>query len=812
MNTVASSTAKYAPARTLTKIISRKNLGLLRRIFFIGMLLSLVAGVIFTVLELQTYGLLLFGIAVLFLSLWLEQIMIFSYHNHYYFKGLSSIIGLGDTTIEATVTYEVAEVVASNPEDISKAFCTSQFGTLVLLRAGIQNEAIARYISSDRVNISATGIMLPEGRVFTLIDLGLHLLKQDVAFLRLLQTEGVLSETYSASLQWVIGSYHHEKQRTRWWSKDNLSTVSPIGREWTYGTAYLLDRFSRTISTSAVFSTLTTDTSFATEKIVEIETALQRTQAANVLIIGEAGVGTMDLVVEVDRRIKSGKALGAVASQHIVVLDTNRLLAQSQSREDLELLLLSLLHEAVEAGDIVIVIENISSFIREAEAKGVFIPQLFDEYLATPFLHIIATDTPGGFHTYLEPLGGFTRRFSEVLITEPDLRATTRLLQSIATNQENLFPLLFTYAGLHTITISADRYIVEGVMPDKAIALLHEVIVKASSAGVAFITEDFVYTVVSEKTGVPAGPISSTERDLLLHLEEKLHTKVIGQEPALSAIAKTMRRARAGIQASDKPIGSFLFLGPTGVGKTETAKALASTFFGSEQKMQRLDMSEFSGPDSLERLLGGGEHSGILPDLLREQPYGVLLLDEFEKAAKPVHDLFLQILDEGVFTDGRGSKVNARNAIIIATSNAGSQLILKTVQQRTELSHLTGEIINHIISTGMFRPELINRFDSTIIFEPLRTEEQLQVAQLQLQSLYERIQQRGYTLTIQHELVLALAQKGYDPEFGARPMQRVIQDMVEEKVAQKIISGEAKKGTPITLSLSDFTESELKAV
>ncbi len=808
-NTLASATEEYGAVQGLTSLLSRTTLNRLRRTFFVAMLLCLITGIIFTSLALEAYGLLLLGIGVLFLSLWLDQVMLYGYHNHYYFQGLASIIGLHDTNKRTAATYEVASAVALSPADVSKAFCQSSFGTLVLLRCGIQHETIKQYLTSERTPIEAKDIVLPEERTFTLIDLGLHLLRHDTAFVGLLETEGVLPETYIASLQWVIGSYHQNKQRTRWWSKDNLSRVTPIGREWTYGTAYQLEKFSRSINTSAVFSALTSDTTFAAEKIVEIETALQRGQSANVLIIGEAGVGTMDLVVEMNRRIKNGTALGAVASQHIIVLDTNRLLASAPTREALEQLLFTILNEAVEAGDIIIVIENISSFIREAEAKGVFIPELFDEYLATPFLHIIATDTPGAFHTYLEPLGGFTRRFSEVLITEPDLTATTRLLQSIAVNQEKRFPLLFTYAGLHAITLSADRYIVHGVMPDKAIELLEEVVVKASAAGTALITEDFVYHVVSDKTGVPAGPIGDSERDLLLHLEEKLHTRVIGQEAALSAIARTMRRARAGIQASDKPIGSFLFLGPTGVGKTETAKALAFTFFGSEEKMHRLDMSEFSGTDALERLLGEGTHSGILPDLLREQPYGVVLLDEFEKAAKPVHDLFLQILDEGIFTDGRGNKVNARNAIIIATSNAGSQLILKTVQQRKELTHLTAEIINHIISAGTFRPELLNRFDSTIIFEPLQTGEQLQVAQLQLQSLFDRIKSRGYVLTLEPELVVALAQNGYDPEFGARPMQRVIQDMVEEKVAQKIISGDAKKGTPITLSRRDFTEAEL---
>ncbi|MFW6210297.1 MAG: AAA family ATPase, partial [Patescibacteria group bacterium] len=320
---------------------------------------------------------------------------------------------------------------------------------------------------------------------------------------------------------------------------------------------------------------------------------------------------------------------------------------------------------------------------------------------------------------------------------------------------------------------------------------------------------DYVYTIVSEKTGIPAGPIASEERDRLLHLEDRLHQLVVGQEPAISAIARTMRRARSGIQDSEKPIGSFLFLGPTGVGKTETAKALATVFFGGEHELQRLDMSEYSGDEAVGHLIGTATAPGALPTLLREHPYCVLLLDEFEKASQSVHDVFLQILDEGRFTDARGISVNARNTIIIATSNAGSQLILRTVQQRKELAHLTGHIIDHIVSEGTLRPELINRFDSTIIFEPLDVEEQTEVAGLMLRQLYERIRDRGYELRVSENLLDLLVETGYDPEYGARPMRRVLQDVIEEKVAQKIIAGAVKKGDTLTLDTSDFSEAEL---
>ncbi|MCB9814544.1 ATP-dependent Clp protease ATP-binding subunit [Candidatus Nomurabacteria bacterium] len=808
MYTLEDSIKKYQPAIRLTALMSRSSLSTLRTICFASATLC-GAGVaasayIFNSQYLQPLS----GLALIFSAIWIEQMLTFSYHNSYFFRGLNSLIGLEEESIDGA-TYDVAEAVLKDTSDVAFTFCSSTFGSIALLRAGLSPETIDNFLRSPRQKITTAMVVMPEREIFSLIGLGKYLLIHDVSFKAMIKEAGINEEIFLGSLRWVVGSYHQEKRALRWWSKDNLSRTTGIGREWAYGTAYLLEKFSKDIRTSAVFSTMSLDSTFATEKIVEIENSLIRAKASNVLIIGEAGVGKIDLVMEVQRRIRTGQSLAAITGKQMVVLDTNRLFATHHDKQELETTILKMFDEATIAGNIIIVIENLSTFIREAESMGVFIPELLDEYLALPQLQIIATDTPGAYHTYLETLGGFARRFAEVLIDSPDLSATTRVLQGVALQNETRYHTIFTYAGLNAITLSADRYIVEGVMPDKAIELLVDIATKASQNAVPIITEDYVYKIVSEKTGVPAGPIQDHERDLLLHLEDKLHQQVIGQQAALNAIARTMRRARAGIQSSEKPIGSFLFLGPTGVGKTETAKALAKVFFGGEGKMQRIDMSEYSGPDALEKLIGDGVVAGELPTMLREHPYSVLLLDEFEKATQAVHDIFLQVLDEGMFTDSRGTKVNARNTIIIATSNAGSQLILRTVQQRQELSHLAQEIIDSIIKDGTYRPELINRFDSTIIFEPLNVGQQTEVASLMLGGLYERVKEKGYDLDISADLLGVLVEKGYSPEFGARPMQRVIQDVIEEKVAQKIISGSIQRGDSINLKKSDFTEAEL---
>jgi ATP-dependent Clp protease ATP-binding subunit ClpC len=808
MYTIYEDIKRYEPVLTLVKILPRRILSRLRVLFFSVALLSGSTGTVLYFFELG-FSAPLFGICLIFTGLWIEQILLFSYHNSYYFYGLNSVIGIDDRKISGT-TYEVAETISKNEEDVTKAFCTSRLGTVILLRAGVDSNILDAFFRSQRPYIKSNMIPIPDDKIFTMIMLGRYILQQDSTFALMLKEQGITESVFIGSLEWVMNTHFQEKRRERWWSKDNLAKVQGIGRDWAYGTAYILQRFSRDIKTSAIFSTLTqSNTAFKEEKIAEIEVALARAKASNVLVIGEAGVGTIDLLMEINRRMKTGKSLSPVENQQMILLDTNRLFATHRDKQSLELTLISLFNEAIKAGNIIMVIENLSTFVREAEAMGVFIPELLDPYLATPALHVVATDTPGAYHTFLEPLGGFARRFAEVLIDEPDLSSTIHVLQGIALQNENRYQTLFTYVSLKTIADAADRYIVEGVMPDKAIELLIDIATRANQSGVGVITADYVHKVVSEKTGIPTGPINENERELLLNLESRLHERVIGQQKALDAIAGTMRRARAGIQATDKPIGSFLFLGPTGVGKTETAKALAYIFFGDEKKMHRIDMSEFSGADALVRLIGDGVESGALSDMLREHPYSVLLLDEFEKGARAVHDIFLQILDEGVFTDARGEKVNARNTIIIATSNAGSQLILRTIEQRRELSTLNQEIIDYIVKEGIYRPELLNRFDNTIIFEPLKLEEQGQIAGLMLKGLYERIRERGFELTITRDLMDILVEKGYDPQFGARPMQRVLQNIVEEKVAQKMISGEVQIGDTITLTKADFSPEEL---
>jgi ATP-dependent Clp protease ATP-binding subunit ClpA len=315
-----------------------------------------------------------------------------------------------------------------------------------------------------------------------------------------------------------------------------------------------------------------------------------------------------------------------------------------------------------------------------------------------------------------------------------------------------------------------------------------------------------VLALIEAKTGISTGDVKATERDTLLNLETILHQRIIGQDEAVTSISNAMRRARSDIENPERPMGSFLFLGPTGVGKTETTKALASVFFGKEESIIRFDMSEYQGDDSLARLIGsfGSGKQGVLSSKLREQPYGVLLLDEFEKTNTEVMNLFLQILDEGFFSDMTGKRVNARNLIIVATSNAGSDLVWNLLRDGKDLSANKDVIVNEIINRGIFKPELLNRFDGVILFHPLSTDNLQKIAVLMLKKLQTRLTEKGIELVVNDALLKAVISAGTDPQFGARPMNRAIQEKVEQVIARKIIAGEAPSGSRLEL-----TEAEL---
>lgn len=732
----------------------------------------------------------------------LAQLSLF--YNTLYYRGLDAILR-EDLVDTEGITQEVAAVCVKGEGDLTRGFLMSSYGEEILLRSGIGKDSVDTFLASSRTLIRSESLQLKPHAFLTLQDIGEFLIVKDSTFKAFLFSHSVTEDLFLGANEWVSRVRLQYKARQRWWSRDNLGKITGIGREFSFGIAYELKQYIRDIESMSRFGSSLGDLAYANEVIARVETTLARAKAANVIMVGEPGVGKMDMLIELGKRMEGGRSVESLTGKRLVVFDTDAFVATHTTKEAFEYTFMKLMGGIERAGNIIVVIDNLPAFMRSVEGVGTNVSELLGRFLTSPDVQLVTTTDPGSYHQTLENNHQLLQHFEPILIEKPDLSSTVRVLEGVVRQYEYQHNIFLSYPALVRIAAAADRYIVEGVMPDKAVNLLAEIASHAEQEQQGFIDGQYVDHCVSGKTGIPIGAVTGEERDTLMHLDTILHERVVGQDDAIQAITSTMRRARAGIQSSDKPMGSFLFLGSTGVGKTETAKALAHVFFGNEESMVRFDMTEYSDVNGLERLLGTTTTAGALASKLKEHPYGVLLLDEFEKSAVPVRDLFLQILDEGVFTDARGQHINARNTIIIATSNAGSDLVWKLVQEGKRPSDHKDAIIGSIIERNIFKPELVNRFDAAIIFETLGEEHQQKIAALMLGELKERIKERGYELVVNNVLIEALMKKGYSPEFGARPMRRAVQDIIEEKVALKIIEGGLSIGDTIEFGPEDFT-------
>jgi ATP-dependent Clp protease ATP-binding subunit ClpC len=357
---------------------------------------------------------------------------------------------------------------------------------------------------------------------------------------------------------------------------------------------------------------------------------------------------------------------------------------------------------------------------------------------------------------------------------------------------------IISYPALRQIVDLSGRYMPNSAFPEKAIKVLEDTISYASDS---VVLPSDVSKVIAEKTEAPVGEIESKEREVLLNLEALIHNRIINQSEAVKEVSEAMRRARSEVTIRKGPIGAFIFLGPTGVGKTETSKALAEVYFGNEEKMLRFDMSEFQSENDIPRLIGV---PGLLTTAVRENPFSVLLLDEIEKADLRVRNLFLQVLDEGYITDSSGKKADFRNTIIIATSNAGYKIILEALKNNTPWPETKKKLMDFLFKEGIFQPEFLNRFDAVVLFHPLTEENIFDIAGLMLKKLEKNLKEKGIELILNDDLKRTVARLGYNEVFGAREMRRVIQEKVENVLASALISKKIKRGDKVEINPVNF--------
>ncbi len=572
-----------------------------------------------------------------------------------------------------------------------------------------------------------------------------------------------------------------------------------IGRDWAAGFTPTLDRFGTNISREIEVGRGHFHTLAHSDVLDSVIHSLSEA-SGTVAIVGEAGSGKTGLAYALAQRLLSGKD-SSLRYYQMVSLDASAIMAVS--KDELEKVILQLFAEAVHAGNIILFMDEGQLFFKSG--TGSFdISKILLPVIQNKSVKIIAAFTPHDFQQIKNSNESLVAQLGLINISEPDKDLTMRILEDTALTLEAKNSILISYSALKEAYKLSGQYNQEIAYPGRAIALLEQSLPYVTNK---LLDDKSVQSAIEKTKGVKVSKAGAAETDVLLHLEDKIHERMINQVEAVNVIASALRRGRAGVANPKRPTGSFLFLGPTGVGKTELAKSLAATYFGDEQQMIRLDMSEFQQASDVERLLdAGNDTTKSLILSIREQPFSVVLLDEVEKAHPNILNLLLQLLDEGQLSDSSGKPTSFKNAIIICTSNAGATDIIARINAGESLEEFERPLVDKLISIGQFRPELINRFDEVVLFRPLNQQELFQVAQLMIASVNKTLIDQNITVKLTDAALTQIVQQGYDPEFGARPMRRVVQKTVENAVANKILGGQAEAGTEITLDVADLSK------
>ncbi len=520
-----------------------------------------------------------------------------------------------------------------------------------------------------------------------------------------------------------------------------------------------------------------------------------------VVIIGEAGVGKSSILNGLAQSMAADEVPSILQDKKLYSLSLPALLSGTSASEA-SARLWQVLNEVIRAGNIVLAIENIHQLANVNTGGELSLTDILANTLSKFDLMIVATTSAQDWSHLLDRTA-IGQSLQVVEAPEPDDNKAIQVLESYVPRLEYRDKVFFSYQALQALVELSRRYLPDRRLPDKAINLADEiaVYVRGKKGKNIMITAEDVAQVLASKVHVPLTQVTATESDKLLRLEEILHERIVGQNEAVKVVAEALRRARVNIRDQKRPVASFLFLGPTGVGKTELAKVVAEQYFGDEHNMVRLDMSEYQTAESVYRLIGapsGGENEGYLTQAIRKNPYTLVLLDEVEKAHPDILNILLQVLDDGRLTEATGRTVDFTSAIIICTSNAGTDFIQESMQNKVPMEFIRQSLVQGMLKK-YFRPELINRYDAVVVFKPLSENEIEQVAGLMLTKLADELEKRGIHFKASPEAVKELAHKGFDPLFGARPLRRVLQDNVDNALAKFLLTGKLKRRDVVVL-------------
>ena len=599
----------------------------------------------------------------------------------------------------------------------------------------------------------------------------------------------------------------HAQQRREWFLSPHalLRNFGGIGRSWVMGYTRDLDRLTSDLSESILWKPRRAVILHG-ENIDNMRRIVRRSTQNNILVTGKSGAGKRTLVENFTRDLRHAERKAGSAYTRVLVLQTQSLLSGIAKPDAF---LLSALGQAQRAGKFILVVPDIGMLLKAAtmNVKGVLL-----EFLQSSGISMIALADTQDYHTLIKTDPAMDNLFEKIPLEDASDDDTMNVLmeQYFALERKGI---RITYTALKSIVELSRRYVGKGAFPGRAMGVMEDAILLALQRGDRTVTEPHIRDVVSLKANMNVRQVSGNERDKLLSLEDALRRKIIGQEKQLRGLVNALKRARMDVGTHKRPLGTFLFLGPTGVGKTETAKVLAEVYFGSVDRIVRLDMNEYSTERSIEDIIGssapGGHAEGFLTKKVQDQPFSLILLDEIEKAHPHVLNLFLQILDEGQLTDGMGVKTSFCNTIIIATTNAGGLFIRDFFKERGDSTETRDDfkqkLLDAILKQKLFSPEFLNRFDDVLLYYPLTEQEAERLAILMLDNLIRDFdRKRGEKIVMDEDVVIALAKKGYSIEFGAREMRRVLTDTVETYLADYILTRNPKRGETITLKKGDL--------
>ncbi|NER92610.1 MAG: ATP-dependent Clp protease ATP-binding subunit, partial [Symploca sp. SIO1B1] len=610
------------------------------------------------------------------------------------------------------------------------------------------------------------------------------------------------------------------------------------------------------------------------ERVVQI---LGRRTKNNPVLLGEAGVGKTAIAEGLAQRIVDKNVPELLIDKQVISLDIASLMAGTRFRGDFEERIQQILEEVRQAGNIILVIDEIHTLVGAGALSGSLdAANMLKPALARGEMQCLGATTLDEYRQHIERDAALERRFQPVMVGEPSVEETIEILHGLRDAYEQHHKVEISDDALEAAAKLSDRYISDRYLPDKAIDLIDEAgsrvhllnyqaspatkeltrelrqVTKEKEEAVKqqdfeqaaqlrdreleiqgqlqalrgkdeealsdispIVSEDNIAEIVASWTGVPVSKLTESESELLIHLEDTLHQRLIGQDEAVTAVSRAIRRARVGLKDPNRPIASFIFSGPTGVGKTELTKALASYFFGSEENMIRLDMSEFMEPHTVSKLIGsppgfvGYDEGGQLTEAVRRQPYAVVLFDEIEKAHPDVFNLLLQLLDDGRLTDAQGRTVDFKNTLIVMTSNIGSKVIEKgggglgfefSDNQADSQYNRIRSLVNEELKE-YFRPEFLNRLDEIIVFRQLTKPEVKQIAEIMLRDISTRLSERLITLEVTERFKDHLVEAGYDPNYGARPLRRAIMGLLEDSLAEAMLSGQVQDGETVVIDV-----------